>query len=520
MPRSPSRSCNAIPTLRCPAARSRPGDQITVQGSGFAADEIVVLALNGAALASQPSSILANASGNFSARFQVPQTLARGANVLSATGATSRVGASLVVQGTLPVASRWYFPFGDTTGEHQTLISLLNPTAGAAHVTMTFLYQDAGEQHYAVTVPSHGVTQVSLNLAAGQGRYVSTIVNADRQIAAQATIYNGQNDMSTALGATAPGTLWYLAEGYTGGSFHEYLTIMNPNPSVTTVDVRFLPFNGKPPKEVRFTIGAQSLIRFDAGLYMPAQSISAIVTASAGVVVDRTMSFGVNQRGADDAVAVAQASTVWLFAQGDTAPDRQTFLTILNPNPAAPATVTATLYDTTGHAIGARTIMVQALRRGNIKLNDILSDGAVAVTVTSSVPVVVERPQYLGPADLGRAIAGGDDFGRNGTATSWVFPAGDSSNQTSQVFSLFNPGLRTIQVTATFYPASGGTPITESLQIAPFQQLRIDASAVPGLPIGPFGVVLAATGGQTFLAEQLSTNNAGGRFSTTQGIAQ
>jgi hypothetical protein len=147
---------------------------------------------------------------------------------------------------------------------------------------MTFLYQDSHERQYTMTVPAHHISVVSLGLAAGEGRYVATIVDADRQIAAQSTIYNGQSDMSTALGAPATGTLWYLAEGYTGGSFREYLTVMNPNTSPATVDVRFLPFNGKPLKDVRFTIGPRALIRFDAGLYMPAQSISAIVTADKG----------------------------------------------------------------------------------------------------------------------------------------------------------------------------------------------------------------------------------------------
>jgi hypothetical protein len=387
-------------------------------------------------------------------------------------------------------------------------------------VTLTFLYQNAQEQRASVTVPPRGVTSVSLNLAAGQGRYIATIVDADRKIAAQTIIHNGHSAMSTALGAPAPGTLWYLAEGYTGGSFREYLTVMNPNPRLVTVDIRFLPFNGRPMNEVRFTIGARSLIRFDAGLYMPAQSISAIVTASAGVVVDRTIRFGLNRRGADDAVGIAQASTIWLFAQGTTAPDRQTFLTVLNPNAAAPAAVTATLYDAAGRAVGTRTILVQALRRGNIKLNDIVSQADVSVVVASSVPVVVERPQYLGPADLGRAIAGGDEFGRNGAAASWTFPAGDTSGHTQQQFSLFNPGLQTIQVTATFYPAAGGTPIVRTLQIDPFHHAFLDANTVAGLPVGVFGAVMTSAGGHTFIAEQLTTNNAEGRLSGTQGIAQ
>jgi hypothetical protein len=326
--------------------------------------------------------------------------------------------------------------------------------------------------------------------------------------------------MSTALGARAPGTLWYMAEGDTGGSFSENQTLMNPNTRFVTVDIRFLPFNGRPLKEVRFTIGPRSLIRFDAGLYMPAQSISAIVTANAGVVVERTVRFGINRRGAHDAVGIAQASTIWLFAQGNTAPDRQTFLTVLNPNPAAPAVVTATLYDATGRAVGTRTIMVQALRRGNIKLNDIVSQADVSVVVASSVPVVVERPQYLGPADLGRAIAGSDEFGRNGTAATWTFPTGDTSGQTQQQFSLFNPGLQTIQVTATFYPATGDTPITRTLQIDPFHRALLLANTLPGLPAGAFGAVMTSTSGHTFIAEQRTSNGVEGRLSSTQGIAQ
>src|SRR6202043_3488954 len=108
------------------------------------------------------------------------------------------------------------------------------------------------------------------------------------------------------------------------------------------------------------------------------------------------------------------ASTIWLFAQGESSADRQTFFTILNPNQAAPAAVTATFFDKTGKPVGSQTIVVNPRRRGNIKLNDLLPSAEVAAVLTSNVPVVVERPLYQGPANLGLATSGSVIFGRNG----------------------------------------------------------------------------------------------------------
>ena len=63
----------------------------------------------------------------------------------------------------------------------------------------------------------------------------------------------------------------------------------------------------------------RSNITIDAGQYMPGQSISAIVTADKDVVVERTMRFGAGGRGAHDKIGATSASTVWLFAQGESA---------------------------------------------------------------------------------------------------------------------------------------------------------------------------------------------------------
>jgi len=505
------------PKLAVSGGTLSPGAAITVSGTGFAPGEQIVLALNGSALVTRPSTVLADGRGSFSVAVTVPGTLGNGLNTITASGAASRASASVAVQGSLPVTTRYYFPHGDTTGDHRTVIALLNAGGTPAVVKMTFLYQNAPERSYTQTVPAHTHANVDLALAAGAGRNVSIIVESDRQIGAQSIIYYGAGDTSSASGASAPSGTWYLAEGYTGGSFREYLTIMNANTSFATVDVRFLPFNGKPPVEQRFTVRPRSDIRIDAGQYVPNQSTSAIVTADKGVVVERSMRFGAGRRGAHDKIGVVAASTVWQFAEGESAANRQTFLTILNPNPAAPAAVTATFYDRAGRPVGQKTIVVGALRRGNIKLNDLLPNAQVAAVVTSNVPVVVERPLYEGPADLGAVRSGSVVFGRNGGAVSWTFPGGSTTNGTVTKLYLFNPNLSPTQLMVTVYTNAGATR-SETLTIGANAVGVVDAGSIVGA--ADFGAVVRSTNGQPFIAELSQLNAARGQASSTQGIAE
>jgi hypothetical protein len=496
-----------------------PGASVTVQGSGFAPGEQIVLALNGSALLTKPTTVLADGSGHFIGTFVVPATVLNGTNIMIASGVSSRAGVSANLTATLPIATRWYFVNGDTTGDHQTTISMLNPGDAPATAKMTFLYQDGPERTFTKVVPSHSVASVDLAQAAGPGRHVSTILEADRQISAETRVTFGSGDATTALGAPGPAKTWYLAEGYTNGSFREQIAVMNPATTFAAIDVRFLPFNDRPAREVRFVMQPRSNITIDASQYMPGQSISAIVTANTDVVVERTMRFGAGGRGAHDKIGVTNTSTLWLFAQGQTSGDHQTFFTILNPNQAAPAAVTATFFDRTGKPVGSKTIVVNALRRGNIKLNDVLPNAEVATILTSNVPVVVERPDYNGPANLGLASSGSVIFGRNGGGLSWALPGGSTADGTQSQIFLFNPGLKAATVHATFYAESGAT-VTQDLTLLPYSDTVLNVNTVAGLAAGRYGVVLKSTNNQVFLAEQSELNTRTQQATSTQGVAQ
>jgi hypothetical protein len=218
-------------------------------------------------------------------------------------------------------------------------------------------------------------------------------------------------------------------------------------------------------------------------------------------------------------VGINAASTVWLFAGGESSADRQTFFTILNPTAAAPAAVTATYFDHHGTPIGSQTIVVDPLHRGNIKLNDVLPSARVATILTSNVPVVIERPMYEGTPNLGLARSGSVVFGRNGGALTWSFPDGSTANGDQTRLYLFNPGLKANQVQATFYGRSGA-PLTQSYTLAPDSDTVIAANTVPGLPAGHFGVVLKSVGGQVIVAEMGTINPITQRATSVQGVAQ
>jgi hypothetical protein len=264
---------------------------------------------------------------------------------------------------------------------------------------------------------------------------------------------------------------------------------------------------------------AHTNIAVNAAQYIARQSFATVVTSNQAVVVERAMRFGANGRGADDKIGVNSAATVWDFAFNVSAPDSQTFFTILNPNQASPAAVTATFFDRSGKPVGTKTIVVDALHRGNIKLNDVLPRAEVATVLTSNVPVVVERPVYQSSPNLSAAPSGGTAFGRNGGGFGWAFPNLQVGNGATAKLYLFNPGVKQVTVQATFY-AANGTTATQRLSLPPNSDVVFDVSAMRGLPAGVTGAILKSMNNQSFVAGQTVLNTYTKQFSSMQGIAQ
>jgi len=502
------------PQLSIDTPTARPGMTVTVHGTGFGRQERVTLALNGAAVDTTPP-VITTTNGAFTATVVLPDSLLRGSNTLSALGNQSRVSAIVNVIGQRSVAATLYFA-GATTlpGDHADL-PILNTNAQPAHVDLTFFYASGPPRQASLDVPGHSRATADLTALAGPNQVFGVKLSADRLVTAQLRVQRDGKDGYGLLGAPAPATTWYLAEGYTGLTFHETLSLVNPGPMPAQVQLRLLPFGGRPARSVMVTVAPQSTDTLDVNGLMPHQSLSVIAHASQPIVLARTLTFGPGGYGATAKLGVTTPATSWIFAEGTTTTRFQTFLTILNPN-TVPAQVTASFYGQTGGSLGSRTLVVPPLSRANLKLNDVLDASAIASVLTSNLPVVVERPMYFGrPNDAG--IAGGDVFGRNGAGLSWTFPGGDIGG-TNEYLLIYNPSPKAVSIDATFYGSDGSTA-TKRLDVPPTVRYNVNVNALMSGLTAQHGIVLKSANGLGFVAEQTVFAPNFGTLASTEGVA-
>jgi len=496
-------------TLQSPSAA--PGGTVTVTGKGFGRREGVTLSLNGAAL----TSVTTNPDGTFKATLRAPNGLLNGANTVAAIGAASGRSAVVTLTGRQRVASTFYFAGASTMAGERASLPILNPDTRAARVDLTFYYRDGAPRQARLSVAAHSRGTADLNALAGSNRVFGLKLAANRAVTAQLDVTrNGKDDFSL-LGVSAPSASWYLAEGYTGLTFHETLALLNPGRTTAWVQVRLLPFGGRAARTVTVTVAPQRSLLVDVNRLMPGRSLSVIATARTPIVLTRLLTFSTSGYGVTARTGTNAAATSWIFAEGTTTTRFQTYLTVLNPNRSG-TKVTARFYGRTGALLGRRTIYVPGLRRANIKLNDVLHASGIASVVTSDRPVVVERPEYFGSPN-GRRIAGSDVFGRNGGSLRWAFPGGTTSRR-SEFLLIYNPSAKMVAVDATGY-GSNGRMMTRRFYVQPTTRATIDVNRRFAGLAAQHGIVLSAANGQGFVAEQTIFAPNFSTLDSTQGAA-
>ncbi len=260
---------------------------------------------------------------------------------------------------------------------------------------------------------------------------------------------------------------WYFAEGRVGGGFNEYLSMDNPTTNACAVNITYLytPDAGSPlTKTVSVNVAANSRyeegVDGDLGTYPtgPGVTDSAIVAvdtattpACTGIVAERPMYYNSqgNSLGANstsDVLGVTQLSTTFYIADVAVGPQNggnyASFITILNPPSGQSATVTATYYSS-GVSVGTDQVIVPAGTRGTIFPNahSPALPAHVAVVVSSTQPVAVERPTYFSNVDEGNAgtVSGGADvIGVQALSKDWLFAEGYTGGQFQEQFVIAN----------------------------------------------------------------------------------
>ncbi len=280
---------------------------------------------------------------------------------------------------------------------------------------------------------------------------------------------------------------WYFAEGRTGGGFTEWLTLGNPTATACSVNIEYLytPDGGSSQtKTVAVNVPANQRVTeyvdADLGTSPGGAGItdSAMVTVNstatpscAGIVAERPMYFttagnplGVNS--GHDVFGTTRLGTTFYFADVAVGPQPgggkySSFISILNPPGAATASVTATYY-ASGQQVGSQQVNVPGGTRGTLFPGNASPalPGHVSAVVTSTQPVVVERPTYFSAITGGNAgiVSGAADVvGVQQLSTDWLFAEGYTGGQFQENFVIANldPNKATASVTITLEYTDG-----------------------------------------------------------------
>lgn len=345
-------------------------------------------------------------------------------------------------------ALEFYFAEGTVRNGFIEYITIQNPPGGsAANVTLTF--QASKDDGSVVPITPKNIfgipagTRQTFNLNAylaqlgiNYGVNISTKVASDAPVVAERPMYfqfdpgNGVgaliNGGTTVVGATAPTSPIFFAEGTVRPGFVEYLTIQNPGSlSANDVTISFqatddsggglvIPskhFGGADPP-----ILAGSRVTFNVNQYLKDKNVPVPVNLSVRIdsdqplVAERPMYFNADPAlgaVANDGTTVVGAggtSTTSLFAEGTVRNGFVQYITVQNPGAtSADVTFAFQATDDLGNPVAVPDALrtVPAGRRYTLNVSQYFASQSVTIgtnvstKVTSTQPIVAERPLYF-----------------------------------------------------------------------------------------------------------------------------
>jgi hypothetical protein len=224
--------------------------------------------------------------------------------------------------GASSTSNTWFFAEGYTGDSFDTWVLLQNPNDATATVTLSFMKPDGSIVEQRVSVPGRRRHSVHVDEVPGlSATDVSTRVTSDLPIIAERSMYfdyKGKKGGHATIGASAPEGQWFLAEGYTGGEFDEYVLFLNPGSETASVNVDFLRSDGaKVTRQFEMAPYSRFTIHVDELENLSDTEVSTKVTSTSPIVVELAEYF--DFRGMTDgnnAMGACRPSNNWYFAEG------------------------------------------------------------------------------------------------------------------------------------------------------------------------------------------------------------
>lgn len=322
-----------------------------------------------------------------------------------------------VVGATAPLAD-WYFAEGTCRPNFDPYLCIQNPGGSDAAVRVTYMLGDGKTRTQPLTVKASSRSTVVVKQVLGEGDDSAHDFSARVQttngalIVAERPMYfnykgawTGGHDV---VGAGAPASAFYFAEGTCRPGFDPYICIQNPGEKASKVKVTYMLGNGTVKtqglsiaKSSRYTVVVKQVL----GEYDDvAHDFSAKVETTDGseIIAERPMYFAYKSAwtGGHDVLGALEPSSSFYFAEGTCRPGFAPYLCIQNPGATeALVNITYMLGDGTSRA---QQVSVPANSRSTVfpkdtlgEANDSAHDFSAKVDALGGARIVAERPMYF-----------------------------------------------------------------------------------------------------------------------------
>jgi hypothetical protein len=399
-----------------------------------------------------------------------------------------------------------YFAEGATSAFFDTTFALLNPTSGDAKALLRFLRSDGVTTSVQVNVPAMSRRTIIAKSVSGlETAEFSTVVESDVSIASDrmmswdSTAYGAHAETSIA----SPATVWYLAEGATHSNFDLFYLLQNPNASAAEVEITYLLPAPANPLIRTYTVPAAS--RFNVWVdqipELENTDVSAVIrtTNSVPIIVERAMYLtagGEVFRAGTNSAGITTPAKSWFLAEGATGFFFDLFVLIANPNATA-ANVQAKFLLPDGTVL-TRSYPVGPNSRFNIWVDleaAELANTAVSTTVTSDLPIIVERAMWW-PGEPATWTEASNSAGATATGTRFVVAEGEvgGANGTETYILIANTGSQQASVLVTIV-MEDGTTLQRSYTLAPNSRFNVSVmDEFPGTVGRRFGTIVESNG--------------------------
>jgi len=295
--------------------------------------------------------------------------------------------------GVWSLATTWYLAEGCTGPGFDSWVLVQNPNAATTTVQLTYMTSHGQYAGPRVNMAANTRKSFKVNNTCPGEWQVSTVVSSTQPVVAERAIYGDNGAWATeSIGASAPQTSWYLAEGSTGPGFETWVLVQNPGSKQANVKLTYMTGQGKKDgPSLKVPAGTRTTVNVADNL--PNQwSVSTLVTSDAPVIAERAM-YGNHRQWAHDSIGVSEPAATWCLAEGSTGPGFETWILVQNPNDSE-AKVSLT-YMTSDVSRPGPSVVLPAHSRKTFNVADTVGQvWEVSTKVSSDKPVTAERAMY------------------------------------------------------------------------------------------------------------------------------